>query len=147
MAYLGIAAGGLTVLTGLNGQISLGHGALMAVGAYTTALPAAGRATTPLPLPLVVLVAVRRRPSLVGAARRRWPPPGCTGPTSPARPWPSPSACPASPLYFEDTLGGEQGLRVRAARIPRVGARRASFFVTGSDLTPAQAASAYVGAV
>ena len=38
MAYLGIAAGGLTVLTGLNGQISLGHGALMAFGAYTTAL-------------------------------------------------------------------------------------------------------------
>ena len=35
MAYLGVAAGGLTVLTGLNGQISLGHGALMAIGAYT----------------------------------------------------------------------------------------------------------------
>ncbi|MFC6344053.1 branched-chain amino acid ABC transporter permease, partial [Nocardioides hankookensis] len=26
------------MLTGLNGQISLGHGALMAIGAYTTAL-------------------------------------------------------------------------------------------------------------
>ena len=38
MAYLGTAAAGLTVLTGLNGQISLGHGALMAFGAYTTAL-------------------------------------------------------------------------------------------------------------
>ena len=38
MAYLGLAAGGLTVLTGLNGQISLGHGALMAIGAYTSAL-------------------------------------------------------------------------------------------------------------
>ena len=38
MAYYAIAAAGLTVLTGLNGQISLGHGALMAVGAYTTAL-------------------------------------------------------------------------------------------------------------
>ena len=38
MAYLGIAAGGLTVLTGLNGQLSLGHGAFMAIGAYTTAL-------------------------------------------------------------------------------------------------------------
>ena len=33
MAYLGIAAGGLTVLTGLNGQISLGHGAVAPVGA------------------------------------------------------------------------------------------------------------------
>src|SRR3954449_9942821 len=35
VTYYAIAAGGLTVLTGLNGQISLGHGALMAVGAYT----------------------------------------------------------------------------------------------------------------
>jgi ABC-type branched-subunit amino acid transport system permease subunit len=36
-AYLCTTAG-LTVLIGLNGQISLGHGALMAVGAYTVAL-------------------------------------------------------------------------------------------------------------
>src|SRR5471030_3180819 len=36
-AYL-VTIAGLTVLTWLNGQISLGHGALMAVGAYTTAL-------------------------------------------------------------------------------------------------------------
>lgn len=32
------AAAGLTVLTGLNGQVSLGHAALMAVGAYTVAV-------------------------------------------------------------------------------------------------------------
>ena len=37
MAYYFVAVAGLTVLTGLNGQISLGHGALMAVGAYTAA--------------------------------------------------------------------------------------------------------------
>nr|WP_245908323.1 branched-chain amino acid ABC transporter permease [Pseudosporangium ferrugineum] len=36
-AYLCVTAG-LTVLTGLNGQLSLGHGALMATGAYTVAL-------------------------------------------------------------------------------------------------------------
>jgi branched-chain amino acid transport system permease protein len=36
-AYL-CAAAGLTMLTGLNGQLSLGHGALMAIGAYTVAL-------------------------------------------------------------------------------------------------------------
>lgn len=36
-AYL-CAAAGLTVLIGLTGQLSLGHGALMAVGAYTVAL-------------------------------------------------------------------------------------------------------------
>jgi branched-chain amino acid transport system permease protein len=33
-----IVTAGLTVLTGLNGQLSLGHGALMACGAYTFAL-------------------------------------------------------------------------------------------------------------
>jgi ABC-type branched-subunit amino acid transport system permease subunit len=37
VAGLGVAAG-LTVLIGLNGQFSLGHGALMAVGGYTVAL-------------------------------------------------------------------------------------------------------------
>src|SRR5690242_13962194 len=36
-AYL-CATAGLTVLVGLNGQVSLGHGALMATGAYTAAL-------------------------------------------------------------------------------------------------------------
>ena len=33
-----IALAGLSLLTGVNGQFSLGHGAFMAVGAYTTAL-------------------------------------------------------------------------------------------------------------
>jgi branched-chain amino acid transport system permease protein len=38
ICYMTIATAGLTVLTGLSGQISLGHGAFVAVGAYTTAL-------------------------------------------------------------------------------------------------------------
>ena len=36
--YVGIAAMGLNVLTGYNGQVSIGHGAFFGVGAYTTAL-------------------------------------------------------------------------------------------------------------
>ena len=36
-AYL-CAIAGLTVLTGLNGQVSLGHAAMMAIGAYTVAM-------------------------------------------------------------------------------------------------------------
>ena len=36
--YIGIAAMGLNVLTGYNGQVSIGHGAFFGVGAYTTAL-------------------------------------------------------------------------------------------------------------
>jgi len=31
VCYFAIAAAGLTVLTGLNGQLSLGHGALMGI--------------------------------------------------------------------------------------------------------------------
>ena len=54
IALYAIALAGLTVLTGANGQISLGHGALMAVGAYTTALLLAD---TPTPLPLALLAA------------------------------------------------------------------------------------------
>ena len=65
LAYFGIAAGGLTVLTGLNGQISLGHGALMAVGAYTTALMLQD-GEPPMPLLGVLLVSM-----LVAAGRRR----------------------------------------------------------------------------
>lgn len=38
ISYIAIAAAGLTVLSGLSGQLSLGHGALMAVGAYSTGL-------------------------------------------------------------------------------------------------------------
>ncbi|WP_329066310.1 branched-chain amino acid ABC transporter permease [Amycolatopsis sp. NBC_01480] len=38
VCYTAIATAGLTVLSGLSGQISLGHGAFVAVGAYTTAL-------------------------------------------------------------------------------------------------------------
>lgn len=38
ISYTAIAAAGLTMLCGLSGQISLGHGAFMAVGAYTAAL-------------------------------------------------------------------------------------------------------------
>ena len=46
-AYVGIyliALLGLNILTGYTGQISLGHGAFMAIGGYTTALLMAGNA-------------------------------------------------------------------------------------------------------
>ena len=142
MAYLGIAAGGLTVLTGLNGQISLGHGALMAIGAYTTALllqdddPTAAAARACCSSPPSSTLAGRR-------ARSASPPPGCTAPTSPAPPSPSPSRCPGIALYFGDTLGGEQGLRVRVPDAPDW-VLDAAYFVTGQDLTPSKYV-AYLG--
>src|ERR1700759_536224 len=36
--YFGIAAMGLNILTGYNGQVSIGHGAFFVLGAYTSAL-------------------------------------------------------------------------------------------------------------
>jgi branched-chain amino acid transport system permease protein len=36
--YVGIAAMGLNILTGYNGQVSIGHGAFFGLGAYTSAL-------------------------------------------------------------------------------------------------------------
>ena len=42
MAIYAICAAGLTVLTGINGQVSLGHGALMMIGAYTTSVLLSG---------------------------------------------------------------------------------------------------------
>ena len=74
MAYYFVAVAGLTVLTGLNGQISLGHGALMAVGAYTTAKLLGEDGTGP---PLAARAAWARRVAgavaglLAGAAAAR----------------------------------------------------------------------------
>src|SRR5580658_6766370 len=38
IAFYAVALAGLTLLTGINGQISLGHGGFMAVGGFTLAL-------------------------------------------------------------------------------------------------------------
>jgi branched-chain amino acid transport system permease protein len=114
VAYYAIAAGGLTVLTGLNGQISLGHGALMAVGAYTTALFL--QADEPWPLPLIFLVSIAVTAvvgAIVGVAAARLHGPYLAGATLALA-----VGLPGLALYFRDTLGGEQGLRVRAPRPP-----------------------------
>jgi len=114
VTYYAIAAGGLTVLTGLNGQISLGHGALMAVGAYTTALFL--EADEPLPLPVILVLSVVTATAvgaLVGIAAARLHGPYLAGATLALA-----VGLPGLALYFKDTLGGEQGLRVRAPQPP-----------------------------
>jgi len=75
VAYYFTALAGLTVLTGLNGQISLGHGALMAVGAYTAAL-LIGRQGWPLAAALAasaVVTAIAGALAGAVAARLRGP--------------------------------------------------------------------------
>lgn len=140
MAYLGIAAGGLTVLTGLNGQLSLGHGALMAIGAYTSALLLPDNESS-LPLSVVVGAAVLVTLAVgaaVGLAAARLHGPYLAGATLALA-----VAVPGIALYFKETLGGEQGLRVVMPDIP-VWVLDAVFFVTGQDLTRSRF-TAYVG--
>ncbi|QCX27658.1 branched-chain amino acid ABC transporter permease [Nocardioides jishulii] len=131
MASLGIAAGGLTVLTGINGQLSLGHGALMAIGAYTTALLLPDRdAGTPLLLVLLAAVAVTALVGVVlGAAAARLHGPYLAGATLALA-----IAVPGIALHFKGTLGGEQGLRVVMPR-PPTWAEDATWFLTAQELT------------
>ena len=129
MAYIAIAAGGLTLLTGLNGQISLGHGALMAFGAYTTALMYDEPDSSP-PLVLVVLTAVLVTVIvgiLIGIAAARLHGPYLAGATLTLA-----VAVPGLGNQFKETLGGDQGLRVSRPEIPQWAAD-AAYYLTGSD--------------
>lgn len=131
MAYLATAAGGLTVLTGLNGQISLGHGALMAVGAYTAALQLEdGEPVLPLLGVLLVAVAVTTVVgAVIGAAAARLRGPYLAGATLALA-----VALPGLALHFKERLGGEQGLRLRVPETPQW-VLDTAYFVTAHDLT------------
>lgn len=131
MAYVAIAAGGLTLLTGLNGQISLGHGALMAFGAYTTAL-LLDEADAGTPLVVVVLVSVGVTVAvglLIGVAAARLHGPYLAGATLALA-----VAVPDLGKHLKDTLGGEQGLRAFVPEVPRW-ATDVAYFLTGTDPT------------
>jgi branched-chain amino acid transport system permease protein len=140
MAYLGIAAGGLTVLTGLNGQLSLGHGAFMAIGAYTTALFYQD-AEPALPVVGVLIVATAVAllvGAVVGVAAARLHGPYIAGATLALA-----IAVPGIAIYFSETLGGEQGLNVLVPGVPDWFAD-AMFFITASDVSTSQYV-AYLG--
>lgn len=108
-AYFFVAVAGLSVLTGLNGQISLGHGALMAVGAYTTAKLLGEDGTGP-PLSAVLVgatVAGAVAGLLAGAAAARLRGPYLAGATLALA-----VGLPAIALRFPDFLGASDGLTV-----------------------------------
>jgi branched-chain amino acid transport system permease protein len=107
MAYYFTALAGLTVLTGLNGQISLGHGALMAIGAYTVAL-LVGRSGWPLAPALAASVVVTACAGvLVGAVAARLRGPYLAGATLALA-----VGLPGLVNRYPDTLGGDNGLDV-----------------------------------
>jgi branched-chain amino acid transport system permease protein len=115
IAYLACAAAGLTVLTGLSGQISLGHGAFMAVGAYTTALLLNHR-HWPLAAVLVAAAAVTAAAGLVvGVAAARLQGPYLAGATL-AFAVGLPGLTSYDPLT--GLLGGQNGLSVNPSPPP-----------------------------
>jgi branched-chain amino acid transport system permease protein len=129
VAYLAIAAGGLTVLTGLSGQLSLGHGAFMAIGAYTTSWlldePEAG-----VPLLVVLLLSVLVTVAfgaIVGIAAARLHGPYIAGATLALA-----VAVPGMAQSF-DALGGAQGQSVYLPDIPGW-LLDGVFFLTGNPL-------------
>ena len=103
-----IAIVGLNILTGYTGQISLGHGALMAIGGYTTAALVVPRALARR-LDDPARRARRRRRRLPDRAARRC---GSRASTSRSRPSPSRSRCPSLLKKFSGLTGGGQGLRL-----------------------------------
>jgi branched-chain amino acid transport system permease protein len=118
-AYL-CAAAGLTVLTGLNGQVSLGHGALMAVGAYTVAF--AQRyfsdhnltALWIMPVSLVVgILAASIAGAVIGIAAARLRGPYLAGVTLAVA-----VVVPAIATIFYDVFNGDQGLSVYVSPPP-----------------------------
>jgi branched-chain amino acid transport system permease protein len=113
-AYYFAALAGLTVLTGLNGQISLGHGALMAVGAYATALllSRAGWALLPTMVAATAITAVVG--SAVGAAASRLRGPYLAGATLALA-----VGLPGLADRYPQALGGENGVDVAPPTPPQ----------------------------
>jgi branched-chain amino acid transport system permease protein len=113
IGYMGIAAAGLTLLTGLSGQLSLGHGAFMAIGAWTAALFNQEVVHNPLSTITVAVLATIPAGALVAVAAARLSGPYLAGATLALA-----LAVPGLAFYFRDTLGGEQGLSVRLPDVP-----------------------------
>jgi branched-chain amino acid transport system permease protein len=112
-AYYFVALAGLTVLTGLSGQISLGHGALMAVGAYSVALLIGNEhwALVPALLAAVLITAVVG--VAVGAAASRLRGPYLAGATLAFA-----VGLPALADKYTGTFGGENGLVINPPTPP-----------------------------
>jgi branched-chain amino acid transport system permease protein len=102
-----VAIAGLTLLTGANGQISLGQGAFIMVGAYGAGMVFVH---TKLPIALALLVGVVVSAAagvLIGLPASRLRGPYLAGMTLALA-----IGLPALPVKFASVLGGEQGLNV-----------------------------------
>lgn len=114
VGYYLVAVAGLTLLTGTNGQISLGHGAFMFIGAYTVALLVIHVPTFPFWLDLLLAaVAAGIAGALTGAAAARLHGPYLAGATLALA-----VGLPAITQRFPDALGGSNGLAFTVHSLP-----------------------------
>ena len=112
-AYYFTVLAGLTVLIGLSGQISLGHGALMAVGAYTVALLVANE-HWPIALALIASVLVTAIVGIaVGAAASRLRGPYLAGATLAFA-----VGLTGLAYQYSGTFGGANGIATNPPTIP-----------------------------
>ncbi|MHB8451834.1 MAG: branched-chain amino acid ABC transporter permease, partial [Mycobacteriales bacterium] len=102
-----VAVAGLTLLTGQNGQISLGHGALMAIGAYTTAVLTGEHGWPMWAAWFGATLLTALAGAAAGAAAARLRGPYLAGATLALA-----IGVPPIALYFSGVLGGDTGLSV-----------------------------------
>jgi branched-chain amino acid transport system permease protein len=112
-AYYFVVLAGLTVLTGLSGQISLGHGALMAVGAYTVALLIGNEHWALVPALVAATVFAAIIGTVLGAAATRLRGPYLAGATLAFA-----VGLPALADKYTSTFGGENGLVINPPAPP-----------------------------
>jgi branched-chain amino acid transport system permease protein len=112
-AYYFAVLAGLTLLTGLSGQISLGHGALMAVGAYTVALLIGNEQWALVPALIAAVVSTSAVGVLVGAAASRLRGPYLAGATLAFA-----IGLPAVAEKYSATFGGANGLVIEPPKVP-----------------------------
>ena len=113
IGWYAIAIAGLSVLTGVSGQISLGHGAFVAVGAY-----AAGLMMEHFDLPLVVPLLVAVGVSAVLGAVVGLPGARLTGPYLAAVTLALALAVQDLPAKFSSVFNGDEGIIVNPPTPP-----------------------------
>jgi branched-chain amino acid transport system permease protein len=113
IGWYAIAIAGLSVLTGVSGQISLGHGAFVAVGAY-----AAGLMMEHFDLPLIVPIAVGVAVAAVLGALVGLPATRLRGPYLAAVTLALALAVQDIPEKFSSLFNGDEGIIVNPATPP-----------------------------
>ncbi|MGH2863975.1 MAG: branched-chain amino acid ABC transporter permease [Solirubrobacteraceae bacterium] len=111
--YYFVVLAGLTVLTGLSGQISLGHGALMALGAYTVTLLVGNEHWALVPALVAAVLVTALVGTLVGAAATRLRGPYLAGATLAFA-----IGLPALAERYPGAFGGANGLTIEPPTVP-----------------------------